>query len=149
MKKCAFENREKTNPIQTHRRSEFIPTRREHVGNQNHHPRTAYASINMQNKPNFPTAKMNLTTYYNTAYENIRLSGHRKNKPNFKPTASIYTGCTHYNCLSWKEHTAKPKLRLCPEILLKTAKTIDYHLNKSENFASILNDAAILVKGSE
>jgi hypothetical protein len=38
----------------------------------------------MQNKPNFPNTKMILTTYCNTAYENICLPGQRQNKPNFQ-----------------------------------------------------------------
>ena len=91
----------KPNSNSPYRRSEFIGacpgapgTRRQHAGNQPHHPRTDQPTINMQNKPNFPRAKMNLTTYCNTAYRNIRLPGPRKNKPNFGPTASIYKRCT-------------------------------------------------------
>jgi len=54
----------KNKPNQTHRRSEFILTRRERAGNRTqfrtHHPRSAPATINMQNKPNFRNAKINL-----------------------------------------------------------------------------------------
>ena len=50
---------------------------------QPHYPRTAQATINMQNKPNFAKPKMNITSYCNSTYESIRLREPRKNKPNF------------------------------------------------------------------
>jgi len=56
-----------------HRRSEFIPTRRDRAGNQPHHPRTAQPSTNMQNKPNFRKANISLTSYGCKNYENMRL----------------------------------------------------------------------------
>jgi len=40
----------------------------------------------MQNKPNFPSAKMNLNPYCITAYVNLRLRGPRTIKPNLNPT---------------------------------------------------------------
>jgi hypothetical protein len=85
----AFADREKTNPISNpHRKSEFIPTRRQRAGNRTHHSPTAQATINMQNKPNFRKAKMNLTTYANKDYGKMCLREPRKNKPNFEPTTT-------------------------------------------------------------
>ena len=56
-----------------HRRSEFIPTRRQHAGNrtqfQAHPPRTTQPTIKMQNKPNFQKPEMNLTSYEHRDYD--------------------------------------------------------------------------------
>jgi hypothetical protein len=82
----------KPNSKSPHRRSEFIPTRRERAGNRTqfrtHRLRTAQASINMQNKPNLLDTQMNVNAALTMSYQNIRLPGPRKNKPNFEPTAS-------------------------------------------------------------
>ena len=40
----------------------------------------------MQNKPNFPDAKMNLTTYGHKDYQNTHPHSPLQNKPNFTPT---------------------------------------------------------------
>jgi hypothetical protein len=87
-----------------HRRSESIPTSREHAGNRTkfrtRHPQTAQPTINMQNKPNFRRHKMNVTFYEQKDYRNLRLPGQRKNKPNFELTASAYTRFTPAHPLS-------------------------------------------------
>jgi len=49
-----------------------------------YHPRTARASINMQNKANFQRCRMNVTFYEHKDYRNLRLPGQRKNKPNLE-----------------------------------------------------------------
>jgi len=64
-----------------------------------HHPRTVQPTIKMQNKPNFRKAKMNVTFYAQRDYENLRLPGQQKNKPNqtqfqtrrFDPPTSHHT----------------------------------------------------------
>ena len=61
---------------------------------QPHHPRTAQRIIKMQNKPNFLNAKMNLTTYRDKVYENIRIREPRKNKPNLKTAIPVNTRYT-------------------------------------------------------
>lgn len=43
----------------------------------------------MQNKPNFPNAKMDLTPYGYKDYEDLRPGGPRKNKPNFGPQGGL------------------------------------------------------------
>ena len=66
--KHAFAPRQ-NKPNQTLRRSEFIPTRRQRAGNRTYRPETAHPTINMQNKANFPKAKMNVTIYGDMDYE--------------------------------------------------------------------------------
>jgi len=63
---------------------------------QNHRPRTDPASTNMQNKPNFPRHKINLTFYEHKDYRNLRLPGLRKNKPNFEPATRAHP--RHWSC---------------------------------------------------
>jgi hypothetical protein len=49
---------------------------------QTHRPAIAQPIINMQNKPNFRKAKINVSDYGQTDYINIRLCEPRQNKPN-------------------------------------------------------------------
>jgi len=49
---------------------------------QPHRPRTAQPTIKMQNKPNSPNAKMNLSPYCKKDYEKMSVREPRKNKPN-------------------------------------------------------------------
>jgi len=49
---------------------------------QPHHLRSAQPTIKMQNKPNFPNAKISLTFYEQKDYEHTRVHEPRKNKPN-------------------------------------------------------------------
>jgi len=89
-----------------HRRSQFILTRRQHAGNQPHHPRTTQPTIKMQNKPNFGKQEMNLTTCGNKDYEHkpplrtppkqtqFRIHrGLRHEKPLPKRRFMCYNGC--------------------------------------------------------
>ena len=39
----------------------------------------------IQNKPNFPDAEMNVTSFYTADYENVTLGKRGKNKPNTNP----------------------------------------------------------------
>jgi len=59
-------------------------------------PPTTHPTIKMQNKPNLQEAKINLTSYRNTDYENIRFPRPRKNKPNFEPA------CKHRMHPQWQ-----------------------------------------------
>ena len=56
-------------------------------------PPTTQATTKMQNKPNFPNVKMNLTTCGSSNYENLCLRGARKNEPNFKPGRGFPAAC--------------------------------------------------------
>ncbi len=49
---------------------------------------TLYAVLNMQNKPNFQDAQMNVYTYYTKAYNNETAFRRGKNKPNSNPISS-------------------------------------------------------------
>jgi len=66
--------------------SEFIPAHREHAGNQTHRPRTAQASINMQNKPNLLEGQINVNAVAIMDYRDSRLGASLENKPNFQQT---------------------------------------------------------------
>ena len=50
----------------------------------------------MQNKPNLPNAKMNVTIYGHKDYENLHLREPRKNKPNLEPTATAHAAGKWY-----------------------------------------------------
>jgi hypothetical protein len=61
-------------------RWESIRTQTSYVAQFNHEPRSFYAK-----QTQFPKSQMNVTFYEHNDYRNLRLSGQRKNKPNFEP----------------------------------------------------------------
>ncbi len=78
---------------------------------------TLYAVLNMQNKPNFQNAKMNVNIYYKKAYNNETAFRRRKNKPNSNPVLSAVEWANFFKAQNELKITCR-KIRPHPLLLL-------------------------------
>jgi hypothetical protein len=79
--------------------------------------------LNMQNKPNFPAPRMNLTSAKTMTYEQMTMNNASKNKPNqtqFRPPLDLIDWTTPNSLIHRKRFDTLPQVAKIPSFLWRT-----------------------------